>query len=214
MSSPEIDQLRFLAPAQCFQARESFGSPCFVYSLEGLEEQAEQALAFPNPYGLTVRFAMKACPNAAILKIFRNKGLHIDASSTHEVSRALKAGYQADQISLSTQNLPSSGEEVRALLQIGVAKEQQPHYMRILTLPDHDPSDLIRFGLAIIGERSGAARRGQHGHEHGVMSCVRTYEAPLDRRLADDGFEQVARVTLLMKEALVRVAEPSMVPAV
>ena len=109
---------------------------------------------------------------------------------------------------------PADGEGLAALLQIGVAKEQQPHYMRILTLPDHDPTDLIRFGLAIIGERSGAARRGQHGHEHGVMSCVRTYEAPLDGRLADDGFEQVARVTLLMKEALVRVAEPSMVPAI
>jgi hypothetical protein len=101
-----------------------------------------------------------------------------------------------------------------ALLQIGVAKEQQPHYMRVLTLPEHDPSELIRFGLAVIGDRSGANRRGQQSHEHGVMSCVRTYESPLDRRLADDGFEPVATVSLLMKEALVRVAEPEMVPAV
>jgi hypothetical protein len=43
---------------------------------------------------------------------------------------------------------------------------------------------------------------------------VRTYEAPIDGRLEDAGFERIATVTLLMKETLVRVAEPAMVPAV
>ena len=101
-----------------------------------------------------------------------------------------------------------------AMLQVGVAKEQQPHYLRVLTLPEHDPSALIHYGLALIGERSGAAqRRGSHGHQHGVMSCVRTYESPLDRRLQEHGLEPVASVSLLLKEALVRVAEPAMVPA-
>lgn len=109
---------------------------------------------------------------------------------------------------------PTQGDGLAALLQIGVAKEQQPHYMRILALPEHDPSDLIRFGLAVIGARSGAHGRGQPSHEHGVMTCVRTYEAPLDRRLADDGFERVATVSLLIKEALVRVAQPELVPAI
>lgn len=109
---------------------------------------------------------------------------------------------------------PADGAGLTALLQIGVAKEQQPHYMRVLTLPDHDAGDLIRFGLAVIGERSGASGGSQPGHEHGVMSCVRTYESPLDRRLAEDGFEPVATVSLLMKEAFVRVADPGLVPAV
>jgi hypothetical protein len=43
---------------------------------------------------------------------------------------------------------------------------------------------------------------------------VRTYEAPLDRRLEEHGLRAVARVSLLMKEALVRVAEAAMVPAI
>jgi hypothetical protein len=30
--------------------------------------QAQAALAFPNAYGVTVRYAMKSSPNAAILK--------------------------------------------------------------------------------------------------------------------------------------------------
>jgi hypothetical protein len=45
------------------------------------------------------------------------------------------------------------------------------------------------------------------------MSCVRTYESPLDHRLEDQGLEVIAAVSLLIKEALVRVEEPTLVPA-
>ena len=34
------------------------GTPCYVYSQERLEAQADAMLAFPNAFGLTVRFAM------------------------------------------------------------------------------------------------------------------------------------------------------------
>ena len=101
-----------------------------------------------------------------------------------------------------------AGAGLSAMLQLGVAKEQQPHYMRVLTRPEHDPSALIRFGLAIIGKRSGATRSATEGHQHGVISCVRTYESPVDRRLEEQGMEAIATVSLLLKEALVRVEEP------
>jgi hypothetical protein len=104
------------------------------------------------------------------------------------------------------------GGGLAAMLQVGVAKEQQPHYMRVLSLPGHDPAGLIRFGLALIGRRSGSPRSPERGH--GVMSCVRTYESPVDRRFEEQGMETIARVSLLIKEALVRVAEPTLVPAV
>ena len=52
--------------------------------------QASKALSFPHVYGLTVRFAMKACPNAAILKIFKKMGINFDASSGYEVLRAVR----------------------------------------------------------------------------------------------------------------------------
>ncbi len=51
-------------------------------------------------------------------------------------------------------------------------------------------------------------------HDHGVISPVRTYEAPIDRRLEEAGFILESTVTLLMKETVVRVAEPALVPAV
>ena len=46
-----------------------------------------------------------------------------------------------------------------------------------------------------------------------MIAPVRTYESPIDRRLEEAGFGTIATVTLLMKETLVRVAEPALVPA-
>ena len=40
------------------------GTPLYAYSLDKLDKFSDDCLAFPNAYGLTVRYAMKACPNA------------------------------------------------------------------------------------------------------------------------------------------------------
>jgi hypothetical protein len=96
-------------------------------------------------------------------------------------------------------------------VQVGVAKEDQPHYLRILAPPGADAAPLVRFGLGVIAART---RRTGHRYEHGVIAPVRTYESPLEHRLEEEGFGTIATVTLLMKETLVRVAEPAMVPAV
>ena len=66
-------------------------------------------------FGLTVRYAMKAAPNAAILQLFDSLGVHVDASSCHEATRAIAAGIRPDHISLSTQELSTGfGELVEA----------------------------------------------------------------------------------------------------
>ena len=64
--------------------RERFGTPCYVYDRAALEAAARQALAVPAPYGLTLRYAMKANPSQGILALFRDLGLHVDASSDFE----------------------------------------------------------------------------------------------------------------------------------
>ena len=111
------------------------------------------------------------------------------------------------------QEAPGGGKDgtaLEAFAQIGVAKEDQPHYLKLLVRPDADASAIIAFALGIIRARTekDAARR-----EHGVISPVRTYESPIDRRLEDAGFGTIATVTLLLKDTLVRVAEPALVPA-
>jgi hypothetical protein len=99
-----------------------------------------------------------------------------------------------------------SDGEALAFCQIGVSKAEQPHYIRVISRPDHDPSDLISFGLSVIAERTRSVPA--------VVSAVRTYEAPLDRRFEEQGFADTANVSLLMKEVAERVRKPALVPAV
>jgi hypothetical protein len=98
-----------------------------------------------------------------------------------------------------------------ALLQLGVAREEQPHYLRVLARPDTDVSGLVEFGLGLLAARIG---RGGSCPDNGVLSPVRTYESPIDRRLEEAGFAVLDTVTLFMREAVVRVVEPALVPAV
>ncbi|MCO6431065.1 MAG: diaminopimelate decarboxylase [Deltaproteobacteria bacterium] len=91
---------------ELLQAASSFGTPAYLYSQKVLEETASEALRFSAPYGLTVRYAMKALPSAAILRIFTAKGLGIDASSGYEVLRAERAGIPSRNITLTAQELP------------------------------------------------------------------------------------------------------------
>ena len=103
------------------------------------------------------------------------------------------------------------GTTLDGFVQIGVAKEDQPHYLKLLVRPETDPSALTEFALGVIRART--EKGAEAGREHGVIAPVRTYESPIDRRLEDAGFGTIATVTLLMKETLVRVAEPALVPA-
>jgi hypothetical protein len=105
----------------------------------------------------------------------------------------------------------ADGPGLAGFIQLGVAREDQPHYLRVMGRPEGNLGALVDFGLGDIRART--SRGGDRPAEHGVISPVRTYEAPLDRRLEEAGFTAVSTVTLLMKETLVRVAEPALVPA-
>jgi hypothetical protein len=104
----------------------------------------------------------------------------------------------------------ADGTMIDAFLQVGVAKEDQPHYLKILARPDSDTAPLVEYGLGVIAARS---RNGSRD-DQGVIAPVRTYESPIDRRLEEAGFGVESTVTLLMKETVVRVAEPALVPAI
>ena len=98
---------RFINRKQAIEIQQRFGSPAYVYDERTLKENAAAVLAFPNAFGLTPRYAMKAAPNVAILQTLDRAGLHIDASSGHEIERALRAGVAPEKISLSTQQFPA-----------------------------------------------------------------------------------------------------------
>jgi len=96
----------FLTTAQAAEVRARFGTPCYVYDRRTLEASAREALAFPAPFGFTLRYAMKANPSVGILTLFRDMGLHVDASSDFEVERALRAGFKPETVQLTSQ-MPS-----------------------------------------------------------------------------------------------------------
>lgn len=109
--------LKFLSDQQVRSIAENYGTPVFVYSEKKLRESAGQTQNFPNAYGLTVRYAMKANPNAAIIALFNSMGLHFDASSSYEVHRLLMNGVHPAHIQLTTQQLPG---DLEALVGMGV----------------------------------------------------------------------------------------------
>jgi diaminopimelate decarboxylase len=92
-----------LTAQQAAEVRQRFGTPCYVYDQRTLEASARAALDFPAPFGFTLRYAMKANPSLGVLRLFRDLGLHIDASSDYEVARAMRAGFTPDQIQLTSQ---------------------------------------------------------------------------------------------------------------
>ena len=102
----------FLSKEQAFAAREAYGTPVYVYNEQELEASAASVLSFPNAFGLTARFAMKALPTAAILRIFDRMGLHMDAGSGYEAERAMRAGIEAAHIQITSQDLPWNLKEL------------------------------------------------------------------------------------------------------
>lgn len=126
MNFSQIESLRFLSDELVRQIGGQFGSPVYVYDERTLKQNALKVSSFPAPFGLTPRFAMKANPHRVILKLFHELGLHIDASSVHEVHRAVAAGIPLAHISLSTQELPEDfAELLQAGLQINLCSPEQ-----------------------------------------------------------------------------------------
>ena len=112
-----MEPTRFLSHDTARAVRDEFGTPVYVYDQRSLEKAAAAVLSFPNAYGLTARYAMKALPTAAVLRVLTEAGLHIDASSGFEAERALAAGIAPEKILLTAQELPS---DLRGLVAQGL----------------------------------------------------------------------------------------------
>lgn len=57
---------------------------------------------------------MKANPNPSILRIFREEGIEIDASSEQEALDAIRAGFRPEDVSITTQQYPDSMAQLYA----------------------------------------------------------------------------------------------------
>lgn len=107
-----IDKLNFLHKDEVKAIAEDYGTPVFVYDEAKLLKQAKAALRFKVPFGLTVRYAMKANPNSHIVKFLYNQGIQIDASSGYEAERAILAGVSPEHILITSQEIPDNLKEL------------------------------------------------------------------------------------------------------
>lgn len=199
----------FLTAKQAAEVRERFGTPCYVYDRAGLEDAAKQALAFPAPYGFTLRYAMKANPSRGVLEVFRDLGLHIDASSDFEVERALRAGFPAASIQLTSQYPSRSLEEhvARGVLFNACSLHQMEQFGRVA--PGQSLAVRINAGLG-----SGSTKRtntGGPGSSFGIWHeyladvkaiakkyglTIRTLHSHIGSGTDPEVWKRVARMTL------------------
>lgn len=112
-----METLRFLGKEEVLELQRAYGTPLFVYDKASLEARAAEVMAFPNAFGLTGRFAMKALPTAEVVRTMAAAGLHIDASSGFEAERAMLAGVPGEKIQLTAQQVP---DNLEALLDAGI----------------------------------------------------------------------------------------------
>jgi len=77
---------------------EKYGTPLYVYSYQTMAKHFRRIAETWRPHPVTIAYSMKANSNLGILAALRNLGSAVDAVSSGEIYRALKAGFRPEQI--------------------------------------------------------------------------------------------------------------------
>jgi diaminopimelate decarboxylase len=105
------------APFSVCSIMASMDTPRYEYSRAKIRGRIEEFASLSAPFGLTVRYAVKANPHPEIIRLMLEGGLSFDASSSYEAVDLLALGVPGDRISLSSQQSP---HELPRLLSKGV----------------------------------------------------------------------------------------------
>lgn len=92
-------------------------TPRFEYSRAVIQERINLFQGLQSPYGLKVRYAVKANPYPEIIRMMDSSGIHFDASSSYEAKELLNLGVVGEKISLSSQQ---TAHDLDELLKSGV----------------------------------------------------------------------------------------------
>lgn len=161
------------------KSAEQFGTPLYLYDEELISERCRRCLDMPNPYGLTVRYAMKANSNRTILRLITGEGLHLDASSLNEVLRAAAADVPYGKIMLTTQEVYGSDRigKLHELLQRGL-KYNVCSLRQLKSIGDFAASENIALGIRVHpGIGSGESATRNTGDDY---SCFGVHLSDLD----------------------------------
>lgn len=81
-------------------------TPRYEYSQSAITDRIQYLKNLSAPYGLVVRYAVKANPHPEIIRIMSDAGIHFDASSSYEALDLVERGVAGNRISLSSQETP------------------------------------------------------------------------------------------------------------
>lgn len=108
-------------------------TPRYEYSKAKIRERISYLMGLSTPFGLTVRYALKANPHPEILQMMHESGVHFDASSSYEASELLALGIPGDHISLSSQQSPHNLPELleQGVLFVATSLKQLEQFLAI-----------------------------------------------------------------------------------
>lgn len=109
-----IESLKFLAADEIPLLAKQYGTPLFIYDLATIKRNYDYFSQTPNPYGLTVRYSVKANPTRAVLAYFNQLGASFDVSSVWEARRCVNAGIDAKKILITAQEISEGWESLCA----------------------------------------------------------------------------------------------------
>lgn len=104
--------------AALIKATETYGSPLYIYDANQMKENYKQFTGAFKVEKLKVHYACKALNNLAVLKLFKSLGAGLDCVSIQEVQLGLRAGFPADDILFTPNNI--STEEYEEAIALGV----------------------------------------------------------------------------------------------
>ncbi len=114
-------------------------TPRYEYSQLAIQERINLLTTLSLPYGLTVRYAVKANPFPVIISLMHAGGVHFDASSSYEAAELLTQGIPGSRISLSSQQTPHNLSDLltSGVQFVATSKHQLEIFLATQNRPDH-----------------------------------------------------------------------------
>ncbi len=111
--------------------------PRYEYSRSKILRRLEELSSLSAPFGLTVRYAVKANPHPEIISLVHEMGMHFDASSSYEAEFLLGQGIPGDNISLSSQQSAHNLSELlgQGVLYVATSMNQLRQFLRAQNSP-------------------------------------------------------------------------------
>lgn len=123
-------------------------TPRYEYSRKVIKGTIDSLLSLYSPFGLTIRYAIKANPFPEIIKMMDKAGIHFDASSSYEAENLLKLGVPGKKISLSSQQSPHNLKELLGenVLFVATSLNQLKIFLQA---PNRSKSVAVRINVGI-----------------------------------------------------------------